>query len=127
MLRVLLLAPAAALALQITPNVVPLGRSVASSPIRMMAEAEASLAAPTVDASMPMEKTTEVVKNERFRAISLDRVTEWAEKFPRLKPKLQDIQRSGLIFPFKASPYLVEELIERHGAKGKLSVAPPCP
>ena len=31
MLRVLLLAPAAALALQITPNVVPLGRSVASS------------------------------------------------------------------------------------------------
>ena len=51
-------------------------------------------------------------KTERFRAISLAAVDEWAEKFPRLLPHMQDIKRSALIFPFKASPYLVEELID---------------
>ena len=51
-------------------------------------------------------------KNERFIAISLKSLDKWAEKFPRLKPELNDIQLSALIFPFKASPYLVEELID---------------
>merc|ERR1719409_1474997 len=50
--------------------------------------------------------------NERFVAISLKSLDTWAEKFPRLKPKLRDIQLSALIFPFKASPYLVDELID---------------
>ena len=48
----------------------------------------------------------------RAQAISLNALDEWAEKFPRLQEKLVDIQRSALIFPFKASPYLVEELID---------------
>merc|ERR1719171_493763 len=64
-----------------------------------------------------MDLSNEPVKSERFKAISLNALDEWAEKFPRLKPKLKDIQMSALIFPFKASPYLVEELIdwEREG------------
>jgi len=48
----------------------------------------------------------------RFKAISLQALDTWAERFPRLQENLQDIQRSGLVFPFKASPYLVEELID---------------
>lgn len=51
-------------------------------------------------------------QNERFIAISLKSLDKWAEKYPRLKPKLKDIQMAALIFPFKASPYLVEELID---------------
>ncbi|KAL1507985.1 hypothetical protein AB1Y20_007587 [Prymnesium parvum] len=51
-------------------------------------------------------------QNERFVAISLKSLEKWAERFPRLKPKLKDIQMASLIFPFKASPYLVEELID---------------
>merc|ERR1711939_310987 len=35
-----------------------------------------------------------------------------AEQYPRLKDKVTDIKRSALIFPFKASPYLVDELID---------------
>merc|ERR1712185_853230 len=48
----------------------------------------------------------------RSQAIALNALDTWADKFPRLQEKLQDIQRSALIFPFKASPYLVEELID---------------
>mgnify|MGYP003317017884 CR=1 FL=1 len=36
----------------------------------------------------------------------------YAEKHPRLEKHLKDIKMSALIFPFKASPYLVEELID---------------
>jgi len=49
---------------------------------------------------------------ERYKAISVSALDEWAEKHPRLKEKLQDIRMSALIFPFKASPYLVDELID---------------
>ena len=48
----------------------------------------------------------------RFKAISLNDLDKWAEKFPRMQEKMQDIQRSALIFPFKASPYVLEELID---------------
>merc|ERR1719217_810529 len=48
----------------------------------------------------------------RFQAISLNAMDKWAEKFPRLQDKLTDIRMAALIFPFKASPYLVEELID---------------
>ena len=57
-------------------------------------------------------QTAEPVENERFKAISLNALDEWAERFPRLQEKLKDIKMSALIFPFKASPYLVEELID---------------
>jgi len=71
------------------------------------------------DLMPPAEESTVVdLSNEappeqtRFKAIALNALDDWAEKFPRLQPNLQDIQRSGLVFPFKASPYLVEELID---------------
>ena len=66
-------------------------------------KAETSLDVSTNEA--PPEQT-------RFKAISLNQLDSWGEKFPRLAEKMQDIQRSALIFPFKASPYLVEELID---------------
>merc|ERR1719253_1259002 len=64
------------------------------------------------DATEPMAMAAEAPKTERFKAISLNALDEWAEKFPRLQPKLKDITTASLIFPFKASPYLVEELID---------------
>merc|ERR1719201_2461583 len=63
-----------------------------------------------VDASMDYSQKAQT--NERFKAISLNALDEWADKFPRLQEKLKDIKLSSLIFPFKASPYLVEELID---------------
>jgi KamA family protein len=50
--------------------------------------------------------------NERYKAISLSHLEKVAEKHPQLKPHLRDIKLSGLVFPFKASPYYVDELID---------------
>ena len=48
-------------------------------------------------------------KSTKTRLQSLDKV---AEKIPALKANLGDIKLAGLIFPFKASPYYVEELVD---------------
>ena len=53
-----------------------------------------------------------VEKAERFRAINAKDMDKLADQYPRLKDKITDIKRSALIFPFKASPYLVDELID---------------
>lgn len=50
--------------------------------------------------------------NERYKAISLQTLDKVAEKHPELEPHLGDICLSGLIFPFKASPYYVDKLID---------------
>lgn len=50
--------------------------------------------------------------NERYKAISLQSLDKVVEKHPQLEPYLEDIRLAGLIFPFKASPYFVDELIE---------------
>ena len=50
--------------------------------------------------------------NERYRAISLQAIDKVAEKHPELKPHLDDVRLAGLVFPFKASPYFVDELID---------------
>jgi len=50
--------------------------------------------------------------NERYKAISLQALDKVAEKHPELKEHLDDIRLSGMIFPFKASPYYVDELID---------------
>lgn len=50
--------------------------------------------------------------NERYRPITLNAVDKIAEKHPEILPHLDDIRLSGLVFPFKASPYLVDELID---------------
>eukprot|EP00568_Trieres_chinensis_P001661 CAMPEP_0183301368 /NCGR_PEP_ID=MMETSP0160_2-20130417/7510_1 /TAXON_ID=2839 ORGANISM="Odontella Sinensis, Strain Grunow 1884" /NCGR_SAMPLE_ID=MMETSP0160_2 /ASSEMBLY_ACC=CAM_ASM_000250 /LENGTH=528 /DNA_ID=CAMNT_0025463977 /DNA_START=82 /DNA_END=1668 /DNA_ORIENTATION=+ len=49
---------------------------------------------------------------ERYKAISLQAVDKVAEKHPQLKPHLRDVKLSGLVFPFKASPYYVDEMID---------------
>jgi len=54
----------------------------------------------------------EAAVNERYQAITLQSLDKVAEQHPRLMPKLKDIKMSALIFPFKASPYLVDELID---------------
>ena len=78
-----------------------------------MQEVEASIEAVSADVETSMDMAAAVPeKNERFKAISLNALDEWAEKFPRLKTEVRDIKLSSLIFPFKASPYLVEELID---------------
>lgn len=50
--------------------------------------------------------------NERYKAISLQAVDKVAEKHPELIPHLRDVKLAGLIFPFKASPYYVDELVD---------------
>jgi len=98
-------------------------RSNLNTPTVNMVEETASIAkeaAPTVKdmqgkvelTSQSMDYSNEVVKSERFKAIAINAMDAWAERFPRLKPKLRDIKMAALIFPFKASPYLVEELID---------------
>uniref|UniRef100_A0A6U6EBX6 Radical SAM core domain-containing protein n=1 Tax=Odontella aurita TaxID=265563 RepID=A0A6U6EBX6_9STRA len=49
---------------------------------------------------------------ERYKAISLHAIDKVAEKHPQLTPHLRDVKLSGLVFPFKASPYYVDELID---------------
>mmetsp|Transcript_40195 Transcript_40195/g.97099 ORF Transcript_40195/g.97099 Transcript_40195/m.97099 type:complete len:545 (-) Transcript_40195:301-1935(-) len=50
--------------------------------------------------------------NERYKAISLQAIDKVAERHPEIEPLLDDIRLSGLVFPFKASPYFVDELID---------------
>ena len=98
-------------ALQFTPRARP--------SLKVFSSAETEL---TID---PIAVTTEgeysanemapdvaVEKAERFRAINAKDMDKLADKYPRLKDKVVDIKRSALIFPFKASPYLVDELID---------------
>merc|ERR1719502_661879 len=82
-----------------------------------MSEAEIQVEPLKVTEDFEMEGKAEAPANERFRAITLANLDDVAERHPRLKPKLKDIKMSALIFPFKASPYLVDELIdwEREG------------
>lgn len=50
--------------------------------------------------------------NERYKAISLQALDKVVEKHPQLKPHMHDVKLAGLVFPFKASPYYVDELID---------------
>jgi KamA family protein len=50
--------------------------------------------------------------NERYKAITLQSLDKVAEKHPELEPHLYDVKLSGMVFPFKASPYFVDELID---------------
>jgi len=50
--------------------------------------------------------------NERYKAISLQAIDKVAEKHPQLTPHLRDVKLAGLVFPFKASPYYVDELVD---------------
>jgi len=48
----------------------------------------------------------------QYKAITLNSLDKLAEEHPELKPHLYDIRLSGLVFPFKASPHFVNELID---------------
>lgn len=50
--------------------------------------------------------------NERYKAISLQSLDKLSERIPELKPHLPDIKLAGLIFPFKCSPYYVDEMVD---------------
>lgn len=51
-------------------------------------------------------------RSTRYKAITLYSLDDLALKHPELKPHLYDIKLSGLVFPFKASPHFVDELID---------------
>jgi len=50
--------------------------------------------------------------NERYKAINLQAVDKIAEDHPEILPYIDDIKLAGLVFPFKASPYYVDELVD---------------
>jgi KamA family protein len=109
MQKVLLVGVAGASALQMGVSPMTSSRAAVRMPAVMMQEQSVV----GQDAAAPMDMdATKVEPAERFKAISLNALDEWADRFPRLKPELRDIRLSSLIFPFKASPYLVEELID---------------
>lgn len=92
-----------------SPSALPQIGARRLAPLASSASSEVSVEAPTVDYAASEGETP---ATERFRAIALNKIDQCAEDNPRLLPKLQDIKRSALIFPFKASPYLVDELID---------------
>eukprot|EP00545_Synedropsis_sp_CCMP1620_P000542 CAMPEP_0119029904 /NCGR_PEP_ID=MMETSP1176-20130426/40758_1 /TAXON_ID=265551 /ORGANISM="Synedropsis recta cf, Strain CCMP1620" /LENGTH=527 /DNA_ID=CAMNT_0006986265 /DNA_START=889 /DNA_END=2472 /DNA_ORIENTATION=- len=57
--------------------------------------------------------------NERYKAISLQALDKVAENHPELKEHLYDVKLAGMVFPFKASPYYVDELVDWKGGNVK--------
>eukprot|EP00540_Astrosyne_radiata_P023439 CAMPEP_0116832018 /NCGR_PEP_ID=MMETSP0418-20121206/5659_1 /TAXON_ID=1158023 /ORGANISM="Astrosyne radiata, Strain 13vi08-1A" /LENGTH=479 /DNA_ID=CAMNT_0004461333 /DNA_START=650 /DNA_END=2089 /DNA_ORIENTATION=- len=49
---------------------------------------------------------------ERYKPININNLDKVAEAHPELKPHLYDIKLAANVFPFKASPYFVDELID---------------
>lgn len=78
-------------------------------------EADLSSAAVAVDGLNNIIGTNGVAPeqpNERYKAISLQALDKVAQDHPELKPHLYDVKLAGMVFPFKASPYFVDELID---------------
>ena len=109
MLRLLML-PALATALQLsTFTPASNARAARATAGVWMQEVEASIEV-SADAETSMDMAAAVPeKNERFKAISLNALDEWAERFPRLKVEAKDIKLASLIFPFKARSSWVSE------------------
>mmetsp|Transcript_8794 Transcript_8794/g.24351 ORF Transcript_8794/g.24351 Transcript_8794/m.24351 type:complete len:196 (-) Transcript_8794:229-816(-) len=63
-----------------------------------------------------VDMSADVVQTERYKAISLQALDKVAEDHPQLKPHLYDVKLAGMVFPFKASPYYVDELIDWEAA-----------
>ena len=107
MQKVLLVGVAGASALQLGASPMTSSRAAVRMPAVHM-QAEETIDAPVAaDASMDMD-ATKVAPGERFKAISLNALDEWAERFPRLKPELRDIRLSSLISHSRRLRYLVE-------------------
>jgi KamA family protein len=89
--------------------------SVVEKELEVFTEAEISSKAVEVDGLNNIIGTNGVAPNqpnERYKAISLQALDKVAEKHPEIKPYLEDIRLSGLIFPFKVSPYFLDELVD---------------
>ena len=69
----------------------------------------AAEASATVDGSEVAEAAPET---DRYKAITIFNLENVSKKIPRLTGLLDDIRMSSLVFPFKVSPYVVEELID---------------
>ena len=120
----LFLLPALASAYQLSSF---LPSSTRRAAVSMQEAMEATVEPVSAEAEAPMDMAAAVPeKNERFKAISLNALDEWADKFPRLQEKLKDIKLSSLIFPFKASPcaprlpYLCNQLHARYASRSLL-------
>ena len=87
-------------------------RPTRSSMVRMQEEVTIAPPKTVVDAVIDSTTNEAPQAQTRFTAVNLNSLDKWAEKYPALEPKLKDIKMSGLIFPFKASPYVIEELID---------------
>eukprot|EP00804_Cyclotella_cryptica_P000899 CCRYP_001131-RB/>CCRYP_001131-RB protein AED:0.01 eAED:0.01 QI:140/1/1/1/1/1/3/1629/505 len=61
---------------------------------------------------VPTDGMLKLPHHERYKAISLQAVDKVAERHPALLPHLHDVKLAGMVFPFKASPYYVDELID---------------
>ena len=103
----------------------------AASPRMMAGETAASVdvesvPAPAAATDYAAGEAVSKEVSERFKAITLTSLEKWADKYPRLKENLQDIQRAALIFPFKASPcaprlpYLCNQLHARYASRSLL-------
>lgn len=92
-----------------SPARMPMPSRMSSTRVYSEAEMQVDL---KITENFEMEGKAEAPVNERFRAITLANLDAVAEKHPRLQEHLKDIKMSALIFPFKASPYLVDELID---------------
>ena len=119
-----LLAGAAALQVGVPPALSSSHRRVPAALMQQQSVSQPSEVEPLAAAAGETNVVGAEVEqtNERFTPITLQSLDTWAEKFPRLQDKLADIKMSSLIFPFKASPYLVEELV-RHSAPSRSPAA----
>jgi L-lysine 2,3-aminomutase len=80
-----------------------------------LAAVEAGISSAAVDGLNNIIGTNGVAPeqpNERYKAISLQAIDKVAEAHPELKPHLYDVKLAGMVFPFKASPYYVDELVD---------------
>ena len=85
----LFLLPALASAYQLSSF---LPSSTRRAAVSMQEAMEATVEPVSAEAEAPMDMAAAVPdKNERFKAISLNALDEWADKFPRLQEKLKDM------------------------------------
>jgi len=59
-----------------------------------------------------VEMMPDGVTTDRYKAISLQSLDKVAAAHPQLEEHLYDVKLAGMVFPFKASPYYVDELID---------------
>jgi len=96
-------------------------RAAAVTPFALYSSISADTEAELANAALAVDGLNNIIgtdgvdnsqPNERYKAISLQSLDKVAERIPELKEHLADIKLAGLIFPFKCSPYYVDELVD---------------